>query len=93
MTKPQNELEAALETIWRESMGLDEIGCDENFFDLGGHSLIGIEIVTRIRADLGLPCALPDLTLHPTITELANSIAASIASRLTPQLAAQFEEA
>lgn len=93
MTKPQNELESALEAIWRDAMGLEEVGCDENFFDLGGHSLIGIEIVTRVRAELGLPCALPDLTLHPTISELSNSIAASIASRLSPQLAAQFEEA
>jgi acyl carrier protein len=72
---PRTDLEAALAGIWQDVLETDAIGIDDNFFDLGGHSLKAARIVFRIEHDLGLNVALVDVLRHPTIGALAAAIA------------------
>lgn len=52
---PRNELESAITAVWSETLGIAEIGIDDNFFDLGGNSLLGLELVRRLQKTLGIP--------------------------------------
>jgi len=49
---PRTEAEKTVAVIWREVLGLEKVGLDDNFFDLGGHSLL----VTRVQAGLAAVC-------------------------------------
>ena len=46
---PRSALEKELAAIWSELLGIDQIGVEDNFFDLGGHSLSAMQMLSRIR--------------------------------------------
>src|SRR5262249_36115845 len=54
---PSSPIEQQLATIWREVLRMNEIGVRDNFFDLGGNSLLAIQVISRIREcfDVELP--------------------------------------
>lgn len=68
---PRNELEARIMAIWSEVLGLETLGIDDNFFDLGGESFKAVRAVRKISDSLGVM----ELFLHPTIRQLAESMA------------------
>ncbi|HYO59198.1 SDR family NAD(P)-dependent oxidoreductase, partial [Archangium sp.] len=49
---PRDEVEAALAGIWAELLGMQQVGIHDEFFQLGGHSLLGMQLLTRIREQL-----------------------------------------
>ncbi len=51
---PRSPIENRLAHMWSELLGLERIGVDDNFFDLGGHSLLGMQVLSRIRKDLSV---------------------------------------
>ena len=63
--------EEALAQIWREVIGLSELGRHDNFFDLGGHSVLITQIISRARKSFGIELTLRHLFEAPTIGELA----------------------
>jgi amino acid adenylation domain-containing protein/non-ribosomal peptide synthase protein (TIGR01720 family) len=65
---PSEELLAA---IWGEVLGVDRVGVHDNFFDLGGHSLTAIQVVSRIRQAFGVEIALRSVFERPTVAALA----------------------
>jgi len=67
---PADPIEDLLAGIWAELLGVDRVGVNDNFFDLGGHSLLVTQIVARVR-DAGHEMSVGDLFQHPTITDLA----------------------
>ena len=73
---PAGPLEAALARIWGEVLGLDLVGARDNLFELGGHSLIASQIVSRVRAELGLELPLLEVFTSPTVAGLAERLAA-----------------
>ncbi|HBK22674.1 MAG TPA: non-ribosomal peptide synthetase [Planktothrix sp. UBA10369] len=73
-TAPRNEQEAILAEIWRKVFGLEKIGVDDNFFQLGGHSLIATQILSRIRDILQVEISFEKLFEHPTINSLSEVI-------------------
>jgi acyl carrier protein len=75
---PRSDAEAALAPIWMELLNLDQIGMTDNFFGLGGHSLMATRLVSRIRDAVGIELSLPDVFLHPTIAEQARIIEAKL---------------
>lgn len=79
-TRPPTETEAALTVIWRDLLHTSEIGLDDDFFCLGGHSLLGMKMFSRLqkRFEVSLPLAV--LFRAPTVRQLA----ALIDQRLTP---------
>ena len=56
--------------IWKALIGTDEIGPDDDFFEIGGHSLIALQILTRIKEELGFKITLKDFLDNPTINKL-----------------------
>ena len=66
----------ALLTMWTELLGVDDIGEDDNFFDLGGHSLIAIRLMARIHRELEVRLQLATLFDAPTVSALADLIRA-----------------
>ncbi|MFJ9841393.1 non-ribosomal peptide synthase/polyketide synthase [Kitasatospora sp. NPDC101155] len=67
---PRTPTESALAVIWAEVLRLERVGADDNFFDLGGDSILGIQVVARARQS-GLPVTSRDLYRHQTVAALA----------------------
>ncbi|MFJ1562571.1 amino acid adenylation domain-containing protein, partial [Streptomyces mirabilis] len=68
---PRNAREATLVRLFSELTGVDEVGIDDNFFLLGGHSLLVTRLVNRIRAELGAEVSMGVVFSGPTAAELA----------------------
>jgi amino acid adenylation domain-containing protein len=68
---PQGEIEAALAQIWRELLPVERIGREDNFFQLGGDSLLAVKSVTRVRQVLGIEVPVRAVFTSPTISTLA----------------------
>jgi len=77
---PRNDVESRLAGVWRDVLGLSQVSMDDDFFALGGDSIISIQIVSRARA-LGLQLRAGDVLLHPTISELAAVAVSATAPR------------
>ena len=77
---PDTETERVLAAIWAELLGVDRVGVDDNFFVLGGDSILSIQVVSRARA-AGLALTPRDLFRRPTVAALAAAAgtAASVA--------------
>ena len=69
-----NILEQQLVGIWEEVLGREPIGITDNFFDIGGHSLKAIQVVSRIQKQTGLTVQLRDVFSNPTISSLADCL-------------------
>jgi epothilone synthetase B len=65
------ELERTVVAAWREVLGIEDIGRDRPFFELGGNSLHLVQISLRLSRDLGREVSIGDLFRHPTIGALA----------------------
>jgi amino acid adenylation domain-containing protein len=68
---PRNSIEAKLVKIWERTLGTKPIGVTDNFFDLGGHSLMAVRLVAVIQDSLGKKLDLPSLFSAPTIEQIA----------------------
>jgi acyl carrier protein len=68
---PTNPAEEILAGVWRELMGIEEIGIHDDFFLLGGHSLMGMQVVSRVREAFQVELPLRAVFEAPTIAELA----------------------
>ena len=67
----RTETETRLRSIWQEVLELDRISIDDNFFDIGGHSLSGMRVLARTRRDFQVDIPISALFNKPTIAELA----------------------
>ncbi|WP_214110878.1 condensation domain-containing protein [Acrocarpospora catenulata] len=68
------DLAGAIREIWQEVLGIDEIGDDEDLFDLGGHSLTITQIIARMRKRLGVEVSLDVFFDTPTITGVVAAV-------------------
>ncbi|KPV60903.1 hypothetical protein QJ48_02835 [Paenibacillus sp. A3] len=71
---PHNELQAKLAAIWEAALGVSRVGIDDNFFDLGGHSLKATAVTSEIHKAFQVKIPLKELFQHPTIREIAGYI-------------------
>jgi amino acid adenylation domain-containing protein len=69
---PRDELEHQLVTIWEKILDIKQVGINDSFFDLGGHSLIALQLFTEIEKIWHKKLLLAVLLESPTIAELAN---------------------
>jgi pimeloyl-ACP methyl ester carboxylesterase len=69
---PQDELELRLTRIWEQVLGIRSIGVKDNFFDLGGQSLLALHLFDQIKRVLQRDLPLVTLIQAPTVEELAN---------------------
>ncbi|MGN7823246.1 non-ribosomal peptide synthetase [Chitinophaga sp. 22536] len=68
---PVDEEERRIEAIWSEVLGLEKVGRDYSFFDLGGHSIAAFKIVSALCREFDTTLSLSDFFEHPKISELA----------------------
>ena len=78
---PRNPVEQQLAEIWSELLGVREIAVNDNFFALGGHSLIATQIVARILDIYGVEIPLRRVFESPTVADLASTIAEAMAEQ------------
>jgi amino acid adenylation domain-containing protein len=71
---PRNPTEEMLKRIWAEVLGIEQIGIDDNFFALGGHSLLGTQLISRVKNAFNIDLPLHSLFEAATIAELAEYI-------------------
>ncbi|MFI7632994.1 amino acid adenylation domain-containing protein [Nonomuraea sp. NPDC049400] len=72
-----SEHEKRIAAIWGEVLGLQRVGRDDNFFDLGGHSLLLLRVHSRLVREFGWEVALMTLFRFPTVAALAGHLAGS----------------
>ena len=68
---PDSELEKSIAAIWSDLLDLNDVGIRDNFFDLGGHSLLLGKLHSRLKEDLGANIAMVDLFRYTTVESLA----------------------
>ncbi|WP_279581690.1 MFS transporter [Fodinicola feengrottensis] len=71
---PAAGTETVIAQAWAQVLGRKGIGADDNFFDLGGHSLVATQVVAKVRAATGVALSVMDLFTSPTIRELATLV-------------------
>lgn len=71
---PASELEERLARIWSEVLGVEGLGVEENFFELGGDSILGAHLVARTQETLGISLPLAFLFIAPTVRGLAEAV-------------------
>ena len=91
---PRNELERVIAETWKEALGVEQVGLDRNFFDLGAHSLMVAEVHMQLQQLLGREISLVDLFEFPTVSALASHLsgqdaAAPATNRAERRLAAR----
>ncbi len=69
---PSNSIHRLITDIWEEVLQLDQVGIHNNFFDLGGHSLLLVKVQMALQERLGHPVSMMDCFRYPTISKLAN---------------------
>ncbi len=78
---PRNEIERCLCSIWQEVLGTSVLGIEDNFFNLGGHSLKAMRVIARIEQQLSVAISLRELFDKPSIRELSEAVASRIGAR------------
>ncbi|MFD3844194.1 condensation domain-containing protein, partial [Streptomyces sp. NPDC058642] len=70
---PRTDTERRIAHVWTDVLGVEDIGVDDNFFHLGGDSILSMQVVSRLRRE-GLHLATRDLFTHQTVAELATVV-------------------
>ncbi|MCP4662973.1 MAG: AMP-binding protein, partial [bacterium] len=84
---PRGELEETLAGVWREVLGIETVGLFDNFFDVGGHSLLLVRVRARIRERIGRDLPLVDFFRYPTIRALAEHLGSAQPAPARPRAA------
>jgi amino acid adenylation domain-containing protein len=72
--EPRTPLEQMVASVWQEVLGMDQVDVDDNFFDLGGHSLLVARVRFNLRQQLQKEIALVDFFSYPTVRLLAQKL-------------------
>lgn len=68
---PRTEVERTVARIWQEALHVEKVGVDDNFFDLGGHSLLVVMVNDKLRGMFDRDIPVVDMFDHPTVSSLA----------------------
>ena len=74
--EPHNEIERFIAKIWREVLGVERVGINDNFFDLGGHSLMLFQVHSKLRQQIKRELLIVHLFQHTTVGSLAMFLSA-----------------
>lgn len=78
-------IETTLRTHWIALLGIDDIGRDDNFFDLGGHSLLVVQLLRQLREGFSDSIRVTDLFRHVTLAAQTRFVASLVAPAAPPQ--------
>ncbi|HYP25735.1 MAG TPA: phosphopantetheine-binding protein, partial [Blastocatellia bacterium] len=71
---PRTPVEEVVAGIWADVLSLDQVGIHENFFDLGGHSLLVTKVISRVRSVFDVEIPLMEMIETPTVAAFADLI-------------------
>jgi acyl carrier protein len=71
---PENELENLIASVWSDILGIEQPGLTDNFFDLGGHSMLMVQVCNRLRDQLSRDVPVLMMFQYPTIRTLADAL-------------------
>ena len=77
---PRSTTESQVAAIWQELLRSDRVGIHDNFFDLGGHSLLVVQMQNRLRRHFQREVSLVDLFQNPTVAMIAGILSSESAS-------------
>ncbi len=89
---PRNERESEMVRIWQETLKIEKIGIDDDFFSLGGHSLKAVGLLARMERVMGITILMRELFASPTIRELAERCGGPVEERKSMLLPAEKAE-
>ncbi|AUS81136.1 hypothetical protein C1701_25470 [Actinoalloteichus sp. AHMU CJ021] len=72
---PRTETEQRLCSVWQDVLGVERVGVEDDFFELGGDSILSLKVVSRVRSELDAELSPRALFDHPTVAELAALVA------------------
>ena len=75
---PRNQMERQIARVWQEVLGTETVGAHDNFFDLGGHSLLMVRVHGRLCEVLSRELSIVELLRYPTVSSLAAFVSADI---------------
>jgi hypothetical protein len=79
---PTTEVERKIAGVWQEVLGLAQVGVHDNFFDLGGHSLLLVRLQSKLHDVLQTEVAIIYLLRYPTVSALAKALSAEAGAAL-----------
>ncbi len=88
-TAPRNETEAKLAEIWQDILELDQVGINDDFFEIGGHSLLAVRLVSQVRKSFGMELPISDVFDYPTVGQLATRLTGETPGALLPAVTAE----
>lgn len=83
--KPNNPIEEEIAQIWELALGITGIGTSDNFMELGGNSLLAIQVISRTNSIFQIDLSFESFYLRPTITGMAEAITTQLALMLEPE--------
>ena len=81
---PQGPVETAIARIWQELLGLRQVGREDDFFEVGGHSLLAVQLLARLRQQFNVEVALREVFAESTLKALAQAVSVAGLARLPP---------
>ena len=72
--EPRSELERAVQAVWQEVLGLEQVSVESDFFRIGGNSIMANKVTTRLRAAMDAPLSGGAIFQHPTVAGLAKEL-------------------
>lgn len=78
LRSPRTPVEEVISEIWKEVLSLNRIGIDDDFFELGGNSLLGMNLVAQIAKRFSVAVRVIDLFKYPTIDQIAQHIESAL---------------
>jgi len=80
---PRSDTEQKIADIWRSILGVSQVGVDDSFFELGGTSLLGVQMVAQLQQKVAAKVAVVDLFDAPTIRALTQVLEGGAEKRAT----------
>jgi acyl-coenzyme A synthetase/AMP-(fatty) acid ligase/acyl carrier protein len=90
---PRNPLEDILAGLFAELIGINRIGINDNFFEAGGHSLLAMQLVSHVRAALGVSLPVRTIFMSPTVAEFAIHTEQALTNEIEAMTAEEIEAA
>ena len=78
---PETELEQTIAIIWQEVLHVEKVGINHNFFDLGGHSLLMVQVHSKLYQILNKDISIVEMFQYPTISALAKHLSQQLAEK------------
>ncbi|HEX8354146.1 MAG TPA: amino acid adenylation domain-containing protein, partial [Pyrinomonadaceae bacterium] len=77
---PRSEIERVIAGVWQEALKVETVGVHDNFFNLGGHSLLLVQVHSRLREVLQAEVSIVEMFKYPTVSALAEHLSREVAA-------------